>query len=239
MKDLQIPLITASIFFIMIFAVNIFKNTLFVTISRSVFSGVFVFFIIFGIIYLFKFILKIDVDDTGTLTSESEDEEPSVDITLDDETGAESNIDYKNTNIITDGDENIAEIYNPEDTETYDNVSAEELSLDSENIDDIEKLDKESSEQAAKIESKNNDLNKQELKENKEEKEIKEDKGIMDTEDYNIDEIVKNPEDDDFEYYPNDDLDDAEKPLKDRLGFDVSYEDLAKAIRTEMKRDKD
>jgi len=160
---------------------------------------------------------------------------------LDEETNPVDNINYNKANIIADDDENVAEIYNPADTENYDDVSADDLSLDSDHLEDIEKLNKEPSKEFVKAESKNIDSDKPK------DLESKEDKAVIDTEDYNIDEIVKNPEeedfknpeDEDFEYYPKDDLKDAEKPLKDRLGFDVSYEDLAKAVRTEMKKDKE
>lgn len=251
MKDLKVPLVTASIFFILIFIINIFKNTLFVTVSRSIFTGAFVFFIIFGIIYLFKNIIKIDAEGAESYGSEPENEEPSVDITLDEETNPVDNINYNKGNIIADADENAAEIYNTPDTENYDNVSAEDLSLDADHLEEIEKLDKEPGEEFVKAESKKIDSGKPENlegRESKEDKVSKEDNDIMDTEDYNMEEIVKNteeedlknPEDEDFEYYPkDDDIKDTKKPLKDRFGFDVSYEDLVKAVRTEMKKDKE
>ncbi len=253
MKDLKAPLITASIFSILIFLINIFKNTLFVTVSRSILTGALVFIIIYGIMYLFKNVLRLDADTAETRAPEAENEEPSIDIMLDDESGAADKINYNKANIIEDGDENAAEIYNTSDTENYDNVSVEELSLDSDHIDDIDKIESLKNEQQPgldKAESKKSASakpEKTEYRETKAAKEIREDNDLMDTEDYNMEEIVKNPEnedfknpeDDDFEYYPKDDLKDTEKPLKDRLGFDVSYEDLAKAIRTEMKRDKE
>lgn len=204
--DFKFPAIFGIIVFFLIFFINIIVgNSFLIIVLRSLLTGGIVFLIVFGIIFLFKNVFKIDLNSSISEDSKIGDKLNSevtdnVDLVVDD------NIDTKDYN------------------EEYKNID-----LDKENSSDSDVDSKESFKESF-IEEK--DLN-----------EIKSSKidDIGDIGDINIDDDIGGSDLGDDKFKDNSMTKDSnlstEDIIKEKLGYNVTNQEIAKAIRTVLKRD--
>ena len=247
MFNFKISIIISIIGFVLIFFMNIIRgNILFIVLSRSLIYGILVFGVTFGIYYVFKNILGVEFNIKDTFNRKDASEKASVDIIVDDEikkddvgeevvlenSNIETGSDIHENNIDEDGAGSKIQENNIDENEIgNDKVSKE---LDKEEAQEIfeDKNNKPTDEDKFFTES--NDL--EEL--NKDDVKIESNKDIS-----SIDNLQDEVPDfgeldyDDNKFEENNDHKsngDTTKSLKDRIGFDVPFQDVAKAIRTKL-----
>lgn len=224
-EKVRIPAIAGGATFVLFFIINIIAGNGFFTIFlRSLISGGIVFGMIMGLIFLYEKYLISELQESDV---DNKAEDQNVDILLDDEKTEEA--------------PNINENTNNEETQFSFDSNFESTS----DLDNIETSINEKDESMNKKSDTGNDNFSDDL--------TKSDS----TGELNLDDISTNIgksddgysfDSDDTNDYSNDEsseqsIDYSEykggegKTLKDKIGFDVSYDDVAKAIRTKFKEE--
>jgi len=224
--DFKFPAIFAIIIFVLIFFINlIVGNSFLVILLRSLLTGSLVFLIVFGTIYFFKNVLKIDfssetLGEIKDFGKEKKREDEGVDVVIDD------NIDTTNYNEESNGLE--------QDKLGEDKLENIKVLGDSENIEVNNEL--------------GNELD------NKEELSTEKNKNFIDSKiedldsltsstllDVESDETEMTTSNSDFNSSYMDDKDSnlsTSEIIKKKLGYEASNEEIAKAIKTVLKRDR-
>ncbi|HOJ63103.1 MAG TPA: hypothetical protein PLE45_01670 [Spirochaetota bacterium] len=206
--DFKIPTIFAGIVFVLIFFINlIVGNSFLIVMFRSLLSGGLAFLIVFGVMYVFKNVLKIEINSNGEIDNSSDlksETSDAIDLVVDD------NIDTKDYN------------YNKEKIEIEENKDEEESKLNESELDE-------------KIDSLSND----DVKENKDKDDLFTDISEMKVDDFDDKSLL---EKDNFEKESEDENGgnietETSEIIKDKLGYNATNEEIAKAIRTVLKRD--
>ena len=239
MSSLKVPIIIGVIGFVLIFIINlIVGNTFLVSIARSFFYGFTVFGITYGIAFVFKNYLGIDLEFNKI---NDKDDESIVDIVV----GNEDNDEHKE---IEDADESETQYqYSPDmnDAEGVEGDNAkkdfsEESNFDSSEFDlkynnENKESSKEPNEYEAEIDSDNEVLESVNDKE-----EIEDVVGAESDESESLDRLSdlsydsERVEDDNYST-EDENSEMSSEALKKKIGVDVSFEDVAKAIRTKLK----
>ncbi len=228
MFNFKIPIYAGTIGFVLILITNILKrNSLFVVFFRSFFYGVLVFGIILGIYFILNKFLNIDFNIDNTKPDEDEEEEKgNVDILV------------GKDDLKTDYEEEENEVINEEELKENENVKIENEKEENEinPLDDFiikeEKLEKKST-----IDNIEDNIS-----------ELPEENKIFESEDGLINDNIRENKINEIDDLSLEENSFQEKEtynnkkskgdfLKGKIGIDVSYEDLAKAIRTKIKRD--
>jgi len=206
--DFKIPTIFAGIVFVLIFFINlIVGNSFLIVMFRSLLSGGLAFLIVFGVMYVFKNVLKIEINSNGEIDNSSDlksETSDAIDLVVDD------NIDTKDYN------------YNKEKIEIEENKDEEESKLNESELDE-------------KIDSLSND----DVKENKDKDDLFTDISEMKVDDFDDKSLL---EKDNFKKESEDENGgnietETSEIIKDKLGYNATNEEIAKAIRTVLKRD--
>lgn len=202
--NFKIPSIAGAVFFLLFFLINLIQgNSFFVVITRSIFSGAVVFGLLFGILFLFKEVLKIDLSAGAEGSGDSEDTSDAkgenVDISIDDKVDP---FDYNNYNDNKSDDSDDSGNY---ETSDYGGKN---------DINDGEDQNVFNSNRFADL-----------------------DERLDDVEDISDLSGSKNSLESESEYKSDNNFDNA-ATLKEKLGFEATNEDLAKAVQTMIKRDK-
>lgn len=225
MNELKVAIITGFISFLIIFTANIFRNSFSVTFFRSVFT----FLSVAGIIYLVQFLFKhffnldlINSNSTGSDKSEESNKE-NINLTIgDDDFSFDRETDKKEEIKNSDTENFQQEEFN---TDMEFDTKEEDSIINKKNLDE-ETMFK-NSEQNTEEEIEKN-INSDDIFDTAFYDDNKTDNKTIEESDYNNSELAA-----------SDDVTNVEKPLKERLGYDATYEELAKAIRSELKRDKE
>lgn len=225
MFNFKTPIYAGIIGFFLIFITNfVKKNSLFVIFFRSFFYGILVCGLILGIYFILKKFLNIDFDNSNAKqdTDENieEDEKANVDILIgkDDAGEDDENATFNANEVI--GNVNVG---------TEDGVNPiDDFALKEDKINTSDNFDYSVDEvfHENKIAENNDDL----IGDDNKEDTLEENKS-NEFDDLSLDEDNFREKDDYNKKKSKEDI------LKKKIGVDVSYEDLAKAIRTKIKRD--
>lgn len=202
--NFKIPSIAGAVFFLLFFLINLAQgNSFFVIFTRSLFSGAAVFGFLFGVIFLFKNVLKIDLSADAEGSYDSDDvgdaKGENVDISIDDKVdpfdynnyndnksdATESSGDYETSDYGDKNDTNDGEDQNFFNTNRFSDLD--------EKIDDVEDI--------ADLGGSKNSMGAE-------------------------------------NEYKSDNNFDNSATLKEKLGYEATNEELAKAVQTMIKRDK-
>jgi hypothetical protein len=248
LENFKIPSISGAIGFILIFFINIIVgNTFFVVITRSLLYGGIVFAVFFALVFLFRNFLSDAALDKDTVETKDKKNE-GVDITVSDEEfdekiteklDEEIDLNLDNDLAKEDGDFTLNENIVEEKSEVADPILQENAINKNEKVVDdsddgsysIEKIkdheEKEDSEETQFSALSINEGNKIKNEENSSE--------IID-DNKEIDDIYFSLGNESSKGSKSTDKDiDVEKSIKSKIGQNVSFEEVAKAIRTKMK----
>jgi|GEM_PF-4337374 len=212
-------LIAGSIFILLSILLNIIAhNSIFVIIFKSLLSGIFIAGITFGIVVFFTKYLGMDFDNINN-DEMKDNTDPMVDIVVDD------NININNEENDMDNDFNVMENNNKLSSgDNKDNSSNDDTLGDNDFGNDYNDENENNNVETG------DDSNK-----------ITEDDTKIDLENIDGDLSDSFSLDEDGNDADNgnaiDESDDIDVELKDKVGFEVSFEDVAKAIRTKMRDD--
>lgn len=258
MLNFKIPIYTGITGFIIILFINIIKgNSILVILLRSFFYGTLVFGVFFCVIFIFQKYLNLSFDTDETDNFKNEEESPNVDIMAGEESLDDNIIEDKINNIDSYTDADI-------DTETDDHIDENKnIDINKENNEKEVNVQDNFDNEISSDNFKDN-INEEIITEKNIEKDDSAENNNVKTEDLKgeiktVDEFSDNNQPDlELENDNTHELDelslDDEKYIEDneyagsknegsgvkeKLGMDVSYEELAKAIRTKLKRDED
>jgi len=231
-NNFKVPAISGGIGFVLIFFINmIVGNSFFVIFTRSLLYGVIVFSVFLGVIILFKNYLSVDSEEREVAEEKAK---PNIDITVDDQvfddkTGKEINLDLDDEFVKDDeaifAGESLEE--EPGDIESNaaktenKNAADSKSSFKNEDIDEIVNLREQNIPEAG----------------TKESEEVKEEVDSSDLSSDSADSFFNLNEDKAGEPVGSDKDLDAEKSIKSKIGINVSFEEVAKAIRTKIKEE--
>lgn len=246
MFNIKIPLYAGIIGFILIVFINIIKgNTLFIIFSRSLFYGLIVFGVFFGILFVLKRYLDIDFEVESVDDLNNEEESSNIDITVGEEELKEKAANEERINSgLFDNIEDNEELddeslnYNENKKENFNTIDEEEIEKnDEDDFNKVKFLDNEEfTENSGKINEDDErikefgDESKSINADNTEEHNIEHD-NTYELNELSLDEDSIIEEDESTKKTA------SAKSIKDKIGVEVSYEDLVKAIRTKIKRD--
>jgi hypothetical protein len=223
-------------------------NSLFVTSVRSLLGGVIVFGLFIGIQYVFKNILEIDfssIKDNGSAKKDQSDrpdveaelsglqQEPAIDITIDDDDSENVGAfvpDQGTAGNTANGDETVDETNQDSETDTSDSPEVTSTAVDEESLEEtvaVEELKTSPTadggvnfaDSSADVLPDINDLGLENI-------------DSMGSAGSSVDEIESVEDTGDYTPAPG-----VSKSVEETLGFDASFEDMAKAIRTKLKKD--
>jgi hypothetical protein len=216
MKELKLPIIAGIAGFLIIFFVNIIGgNSFFVVFFRSLIYGAVTFGVFYGVRFIFKDFLNLNLTpgEENTEFAEKEESENTVDFVI----GAEENEEAAGG-----------------ETSLGGSVLDERFKDDAKTETATASIDETPEEEKPKVDSSQFDFDDLSIKQEEKGQEApaenaKDDYSGLSFEEEDKGEALKEPS--------GGNMEDPGEALKKRIGADVSFEDVAKAIRTKMSRD--